>query len=489
MHLCRKHFARILEMPGVLPRLLEDNFNESRFLASDIIDNGLELSFKSYINSLVQIEDNYVDTNQSPEELLKEAGYYLIECKTDDEIKKMAKYYDEDEMLCSFWEERVNHRLVFFAIKPEATKIKREDFTDPRREDQYSTSVLSIQFTKGEHNDVHIISRYNHSVINPDATFGNNLDHIIPGLTSSFVKKYNLNLKSPGAYGMDIPNYTLANDGRYYKYNYRINYVHYCPNNIIIDNNNVIRRYKEMEKYIIADYFVIDLVNKKIFTYDLELEDSLVDVIGNINKIEVINENDNKTIYFINDNNEVSIMKINKYNRIIFFKNIFAKQADKYFMSQSVYLEDIDMPSLQVVDDFFLEHNRDLRIADFPSLEQVGRCFLVNNYKVYDASFPKLKETKEQFMMHNKYLKTLEMPKLEKVGDWFLADNMILEYFDAPLLEEVEDCFLMSNKSIDYLYLENLRKIGLAFMESNKDYVLITPNIENPNHISIRDKK
>ena len=39
-----------------------------------------------------------------------------------------------------------------------------------------------------------------------------------------------------------IPGYTVAEDGKYYKYNYEINNIYYCPDNIIIDNffnNNI----------------------------------------------------------------------------------------------------------------------------------------------------------------------------------------------------------------------------------------------------------
>ena len=73
-------------------------------------------------------------------------------------------------------------------------KIKREDFTNPEREDEYGTSVISIQVTKGDKSFISIKNRYNHSVSNPDATFGNNLDNIAPGLTKAFCSLYDITI-------------------------------------------------------------------------------------------------------------------------------------------------------------------------------------------------------------------------------------------------------------------------------------------------------
>ena len=65
---------------------------------------------------------------------------------------------------------------------------------------------------------------------------------------------------------LDIPGYVKASDGKYYKYNFEFNNIYYCPDNIIVDNFEV-KEYAH-EKYVIMDYFVLDLVNKKISVYD-----------------------------------------------------------------------------------------------------------------------------------------------------------------------------------------------------------------------------
>ena len=71
------------------------------------------------------------------------------------------------------------------------SRIRSENFKKPIREDEYGTSVMSIQFTKDEAHTLSIKNRYNHSVVNPDATFSNNL-----GLNINqyiFISIYNFN--------------------------------------------------------------------------------------------------------------------------------------------------------------------------------------------------------------------------------------------------------------------------------------------------------
>ena len=137
-----------------------------------------------------------VVTDKTPQELLSEAGYELEICETEDDIQKYKRYYAPGEELCTFSGGRLESCYVFFAIKKNIDQIRREDFPrtqhdDPpaSREDEYGTSVISIQFGRST-NVLSIKNRYNHTVTNPDATFSNNLENIIPGLTDSFQRTY-----------------------------------------------------------------------------------------------------------------------------------------------------------------------------------------------------------------------------------------------------------------------------------------------------------
>ena len=54
MHLCRELFPTLLEQEGLLPKLLLDNFKESRSLVKDIIDNNLEEEFKLMLKMIMK---------------------------------------------------------------------------------------------------------------------------------------------------------------------------------------------------------------------------------------------------------------------------------------------------------------------------------------------------------------------------------------------------------------------------------------------------
>ena len=192
-HLCRELFPVILEQEGLLSKLLLDNFEPNHFLYKDIVENDVVNSFKNYIYSLVDVEiEKEVKVDKNPKELLNEAGYDLYECHTEEDIQKFKKYYTSREELCTFNGGRLNDCYVFFAVNKNVNQIRREDFDYPTRQDEYGTSVISIQFTRDETHTLSIKNRYNHTVDNPDATFSNNLDNIIPGLTDSFSKYYGL---------------------------------------------------------------------------------------------------------------------------------------------------------------------------------------------------------------------------------------------------------------------------------------------------------
>ena len=409
MHLCRDLFPTLLEKRGLLSQILLNNFHESHYLCQDIVANNLEYDFKNFIYSFVDVENNFVmRSDKTPSELLREAGYILYECKSEEDMNKFKKYYAPGEELCSFWLNRLESSFVFFAVKENVDDIKREDFKNPKRQDLYGTSVISIQFTKDDAHTLSIKNRYNHSVNDPDATFSNNLDNIIPGLTDSFARIYGLEQRFFNK-KLDIPGYVKARDGKYYKYNFEFNNIYYCSDNIIVDNFEV-KEYAH-EKYVIMDYFVLDLVNKKIRVYDDFLRDSLPDTIRDIVKISIINEGENKRIIIITENGDIQII-INKYNQIIGLTNNIVK----------------------VVGDNFLRHNKTLEQIDLANAEAIGDNFLYSNNAMTSIYLPKVKVIGNNFMNFTTVLKSANFPELESVGRCFLMMNNNLEELNAPRL-------------------------------------------------------
>ena len=369
MHYCREEFSTILEKDGLLPSLLLNHFNESHILYDDIVNDCILNNFKDYIYSLVDVENNTkLVVEKTPQELLSEAGYYLYECKTEEDIQSFKKYYSKGEELCTFKGNRLESNYVFFAVKKDVDKIKREDFHNPQRQDLYGTSVISIQFTRSKSCTLSIKNRYNHTVNNPDSTFSNNLDNIIPGLTESFKKYYGLSFEKNSEFDFELFNYVLANDGKYYKYNYEIYNVYYCPDNIIIDNFEV-KRY-DKERYIVFDYFIIDLKLKKIIS---NVSDDFTDTIPNdIDKIEVTKSEKGKDINITSSHGEKIIIGLDNENNLIKYINNNVEFIYDSFLYYNFKLEILCMSNLIKCGDYFLCDNLNLQELNLPNLQDYG---------------------------------------------------------------------------------------------------------------------
>ena len=479
MHLCRTLFPTLLETPGLLFEVLSSNFNFSKFLYGDIIQNNKVEDFKNYIYSLIDVEKKTSITLKTPKELLKEVGYSLYQCNTEEQIQYFKKYYAENEELCTFNGGRLNRCYVFFAVKKNVDEIKRENFNEPNREDEYGTSVISIQFTKDEINTLSIKNRYNHRVNNPDATFHNNLDNIIPGLTESFEKCYNFQINQNSKYPFELPNYVTAEDGKFYKYNYEIGNIYYCPNNIIIDNFKVVDTYQEKEKYVIMDYFVVDLVKKEINLYSNRLKDSFIDGIKNIKNISIEKENGNKILRITTISNNLIKIGIDKLNRIISYHNEELKEVKHYFLEFNKVLDMISLPNLEKTGDFFLRNNMQLKTISFPKLKQVGYGFLCHNNILHTMDLEKLEEVDDYFLSDNRELRILNLPYLNIAGDYFLYNNNVLKEVNLPNLKRVGDYFLRNNEILQILNLPSLKQVGCSFLCCNESlHTVCLPELE-----------
>ncbi len=484
--LCRSMFPTLLETEGLLPKLLLDNFSANHNLFKELVQQELEIEFRNYIYSLVERKTKpKKGINKTPEKLLNEAGYDLYECKSEEDIQKFKKYYASGEKLCTFQGGRLDQCRVFFAVKKDVDQIKREDYQNPKRQDKYGTSVISIQFTKDSTHTLSIKNRYNHTVNCPDSTFSNNLDNIIEGLTESFEKEYGL-VQQHRNNELEIAGYVRANDGKYYPYNYELNNVYYCPNNIIIDNFEI-KKY-EKEKYIVMDYFIVDLVNKEIKLYDKKLQDSFPDTIKEIENIEIKKEKKEKTLTIkrknkenieivLNDDNQMiklSNSNIKKTNKFLFY-NEFLKEitlsnleeAGDYFLGKNYSLERLSCDKLKKVGNGFLYSNNSLKELLCPNLEEIGDDFFFFNNSLKEVSFPNLQIIKNRFLFNNRIIKKINCPKLKKIRNSFLHYNNKLEELSCPNLEEIGDDFLYKDQFLKELNCPNLEKVGDCFLFNN----------------------
>lgn len=358
MHFCRTSFQNILDTHDLLIRILQDNIAPTRSLVRDLEKYGLKSEFIKWINSFAKIEKiDYKDTSKTPFELMEERGYTLYKCETVEDIESFKKYYDAKEAICTFKHgpSRLKNRYIFFAVKKDADRYKREDFPIPQRDDEYSLSVLSIQFSKGELNPVLIICRYNQSVESPDATFKNNLEEIIPGLTKSFEQYYGLRIQqdfltytqynSQNIFCMDRMPYIKASDGRYYRYNVHafkngangeIEYDFYCcENNIIIDRGSVFKDFfSNPARYVVFDRYVADIKERTISLVPMitDRSDSFIDSIndvGIIKKMEVKRVSSDREIVIYYENGCIARILVNMHNEMIGYKKEVSEQNEK----------------------------------------------------------------------------------------------------------------------------------------------------------------
>ncbi len=470
MHLCREFFPILLEKEGLLSNLLLNNFSPSHELYQDLVDNDLLIPFKNYLYSLVDVEKKEIDEIKTPQELMSEAGYNLYLCETEEDIASFKKYYAPGEQLCTFNGDRLKTNVVFFAVKKDVDKIKREDFQNPTRQDLYGTSVISIQFSKDGTNTLSIKNRYNHRVNNPDATFSNNLENIISGLTNSFEKYYGL-VQLHKNNGFEIPNYVKANDGKFYKYNYEINNVYFCPNNIIIDNFKV-NKY-EKERYIVLDYFILDLKEKRIWLYGFG-HDTFPDYLTNIQKIEVKNNPTGKTIYikqkakvFYGD---IVQIELDKRNRIIGYKNSNLKQIGFNFLTFNETLEYLELPNVKSIGSNFLLSNKKLKNLSLPKVMNIDYAFLFYNRTLESLSLPNVRELGDFFLFYNKALKSLYLPKVRKIGIEFLYFNEMLKVLILPDVREIGYNSLHSNRVLEKLFMPNIEEVDAGFLYCNGNF-------------------
>ena len=459
MHFCRESFPTILETEGRLFSILSKHFPYSKFLYEDIINNHSEEEFKKCIlffsnNNNVKYEEDEDIEVKHPKELLDKANYNFYECHSEDDIQSFKKYYAPGEELCTFRGNRLKRCLVFFAVKKDVERIRREDFKNPMRQDEYGTSVISIQFTRSIPNVLSIKNRYNHKVNNPDSTFSNNLDNIIPGLTKSFNKYYNLKTVS-NTYGFEMPNYYTIGDV-HYKYNFEENGIYYCPNNIIIDKKDV----KEFDKsqYLIIDNFVVDLINKKIYPYDAKDLNAkkFTESIGDINSIRVEKDKKtgNKNIIINND----IIIGINSKNQIIKYINNKVKEIGDNFLNINNTLEYLELNNVEHIGDNFLHNNNTLRELHLSKVIEIGNDCLNNAIMLENVDMLNVKSIGERFANKNS-IKILYLPELQELGEGSFENSSKLEELELSKLIIASKTVFHDATNLRILNIPNVEKI------------------------------
>ena len=166
------------------------------------------------------------------------------------------------ELICTIYtnldygKKRFDEYYIINAVKKEAygdDKLPEEQWhikpsDNPEREDEYGTSVISIQILKSG-GFISIKNRYNHTVDNPDNTFNSNPDAIIYGLSDALRHHFNVDYSSQMA---RLPaGYTLFN-GQIFKYVDEIEDVYFGVDSAYV-KNGVIHDLDKSTEFLIPD--------------------------------------------------------------------------------------------------------------------------------------------------------------------------------------------------------------------------------------------
>lgn len=489
--LCRMLFPRILDEEGKLLDILTSKFAPSRTLYDELVNQDRIFEFKGMIFKAAGIaKPERKEVNKTPEQLLAEAGYRLYRCKTDRDVKSFRRFYHPDEQLCTFRDpSRIKKYDIFFAVREDVEQIKREDFAKPQREDRYGTSVMCFQFHK-EEGDLSIKNRYNHAVENPDATYCNDLESIIPGLTDSFAKYYGLDSRVDYSRypELHLAHYVQDENGVAYRFNEYINGVFFCENNIVVKQDGSAVQY-EKGRYELIGSFLLDK-SAKTMTDLSGRSDSFTHLFEDVEKIDVEKgEGENRNIIVSKNDGTYFTVVVNKQNLMVHYENKFQTEIEDGFLQNNTSMESFNIPRARKVGNNFLYTNMKIKSVDFPELEEVGNNFLrqsshlqvisapslkrVGEYFLYNAtdiksvSFPSLEEADHLFMAYASKLEFINAPNLRKLGESALRQCVHLKAIDLESLEEVDKMFLRENKTVEYVYLPALRKIGDEFMFAN----------------------
>ncbi len=428
------------------------------------------------LHCLESLKDIRIEESAHPKDpfvLLNRAGYRAYYVHNLREQNAIAKYFEEDELLCTFYDPyRFQKYHIINAVKKDVAKINRQDFIGKeKRDDRYGTSVISIQIlTTGGF--ISIKNRYNHTVSNPDNTFDSNPDNIIKGLSASLKKYLNVDFSSQQ---LNLPpNFAYIN-GQLLRYNYEINNIYFGENFYAQDG----QIYPMESHEIMMDSCILNVRDRTLydpsnsacrFKIDEVTENtgSFMSVMAHELKGKKIQIQRNKeTNYREVWADDTCLIKIQD-GRIVELCLPTTTEIGNNFLWCNECLSELNIPNLKKVGVDFLESNKNLTSLDAPSLEVVGFNFLKNNKNLTRLDAPNLAVVEGDFLRNNECLTEITVPNLEFSGGSFLENNKSLKRLDAPSLQITGGGFLWSNECLTEINIPNLEFSGCAFLESNK---------------------
>ena len=304
----------------------------------------------SFLISLknVRIEEQAVHLN--PIHLLEMAGYKAYVADTLKKQNAIKGYFRAGETLCTFCDpNRFKDYYIINAVKKECLgddKLPESQWHikpagKPEREDEYGTSVISIQVLKTG-GFISIKNRYNHTVVNPDNTLNSNPDNIIRGLSDAIKHYFNVDF---GAQKVLVPNGYMILNNQIIHYNAEL-FGYYYANDFYV-TNGIIKEINKQSQLMLPGGLLFDLQKKEIEKIGNTLlgEADWAFILNGLiknKKIQVKNTADGKKevvadgriVFSINPSNGL-------FNYLDLFENkvsyLILKRLDRYFDKDGVF--------------------------------------------------------------------------------------------------------------------------------------------------------
>ncbi len=436
-----------------------------------------------FLRGLIKEMSSDVDISQSPFELLKQAGYDAFYADTAEKKNAIEPYFAKGETLCTFRDtERHKNYHIIHCIKEGADKLKRADFYGKEeRQDEYGTSVISIQILKGG-GFISIKNRYNHMVKSADNTFDSNPDNIIEGLSTALKKHFDVDFyvqKEP------LPAHFTYQNGCIYLYNFEIDNTYFGDGFYL--KNGIVHKIDTNSSFLV-DFYLFDLKEKKV-TNLLRNDDPYVQIMNEEIKGKKLQKKvkEGETSLYLDGELFFRTDSLNQVREITLFKTTVLPDND--FRNILSNIKVLKAPELKKMGCACCS-GEELREFDLPKLEEMGdRCFAnCNAFSLKPVVFPELKKIGSYcfYELHN--LKTLMLPKLEEVGNMSFQYCSMLEELIIPAVKKIGSRSVVENEKLKKVIALQLAHIGdYAFNNLPKVKSLYFPALETLGDSSIRN--
>lgn len=214
----------------------------------------------SYLVSLINADEIVTpESIEDPFVLLDRAGYNAFYADTLEKQNSIKKHFAPGEELCTFTDSsRFKHYYIINAVKKNVDTIIRKNFNGiEQREDEYGTSVISIQIGKAG-GFISIKNRYNHTVSGCDNTFKSDPNNIIDGLSESIQKYFNVSFSSKA--NNLLPEKCMLVNKCLFKYHDEISGIFFGDHAYI--KNGTLHEVSAQNHEYLFDYFIFDARSK-----------------------------------------------------------------------------------------------------------------------------------------------------------------------------------------------------------------------------------